>query len=83
MLYRYLCQWKIQPIYNLESYFLQFCQGYIQQQKVHQFLIYRERDSLHYLNEVLNLGLYSRILYYGKTAKLKREDAFSVPFYLF
>ena len=69
MLYCHLCQWKIQSLYNLEFYFLLFCQGYIQQKEVHQFLIYRERDFLHYLNGVLNLGLGSRILCYGKTPK--------------
>ena len=49
--------------------------------KVHQLLIYRERDFLQYLNGVLNLGLCSRILY-GKTPKSQMEDAFSVAFCL-
>ena len=66
MLYCHLCQWKIQSLYNLKFSFLLFCQDYMQHTEVHQFLIYRERDLLQYLNEVLNLGLCSRILCYGK-----------------
>ena len=75
MLYHPLCQWKIQSLYNLQFNFLLFCQGYIQQKEVHQFLIYQERDFLHYLNGILNLGLCSWILCYGKTLKLQRVDA--------
>ena len=82
MLYRHLYQWKIQSLYNLKVYFLLFSQGFIQTDRG-QFLIYRERDFLHYLNGVLNLGLTSRILCYGKTPKFQREDAFSVHFCLF
>ena len=67
MLYRHLCLWRIQSPYNLEFYFLLFRQGYMQQREVHQFLIYQERDFLHYLNGVLNFGLCSPIFCYGKT----------------
>ena len=72
MLYRRLCQWKIQPLYNLKLYFLLFSQDYIQQAEVHQFLIYLEKDFLQYLNEVLNLGLSSRILCCGKNTEIRK-----------
>ena len=78
----HLCQWKIKSLYNLKFYFLLFCQDYNQQMEVHQFLIYWEREFLQYLNGVLNLGLCSRILCYGKTPKSQRVDSFSVPFCL-
>ena len=81
MLYRHLCQWKIQSLYNLKFY-LFFCQDYIQQTEVHQFLIYRERDFLQYLNGVLNLGLCGRILCYEKKLKLEREDTFNLYLYV-
>ena len=81
MLYHHLCQWKIQSLYNEELYLLFFCQGYVQQD-VHQFLIYWERDFLHYLNGELNLGVCSRIINDGKIPKSQREDAFSVSFCL-
>ena len=69
MLYHHLGQWKIQSYYDLKFYFLMFCEGYMQQKEVHQFLIYQERDFLHYLNGVLNLGLCSRIFCYRKILK--------------
>ena len=65
MLYRQLCQWKIESLYNLEFYFLLFFQSYIQQKEVHQFSIYREKDFLHYLNEVLNLVLLLLLILYS------------------
>ena len=55
--YYHLCQWEIQSLYNLEFYFLWFRQGYIKQKQVHQFLTYKERDFLYYLNGESNLGL--------------------------
>ena len=70
MLYRHLCQWKIQSFYNLKFYFLLFWQ------EVHQCLIYRERDFLQDLKGVLNLGLCSPIFCYGKTPESKGMTLF-------
>ena len=42
----------------------------MQQKEVHQCLIYQERDFLHYLDGVLNLSLFSRILCYGKNNEI-------------
>ena len=75
MLYRHFCQQKIQSLYDLKFYFL-FCQDYIQQTEVHQFLIYRERVFLQCLNGVLNLGLCSQILCYEKNRNCKRRTLF-------
>ena len=83
MLYCHLCQWKIQSLYNLECYFLLFCQGYVQQKEVNQFLIYQEGEFLHYLNGVLNLGLFIRILCYGKHQTRKGKTLFLYLFVCF
>ena len=83
MLYRHLCQCKIQYLYNLEFCFLLFCQGYMQQNEAHEFLIYRGRDLLHYLNGELNLGLCSRSLCYREQRNRKGRTVFMYLFVCF
>ena len=82
MFYHHLGQWKIQSLYDLKFYFLMFCQGYMQQKEVHQFLIYQERDFLHYLRSIELRFMKSNMLL-PKNTEIVKGDASFIPFCLF
>ena len=82
VLYRHLCKWKVQSIYNLEFYFLLFWQNYIQQKEGGSSIFnLLGKNFLRYLNRERNLALYSQIFRYGKIPNLQREKTLSVPFF--